>query len=233
MDFSEFKRRLGAEPRSDDPELLRACESSAEFAAEAQAARQFEDRLERALSLPAPEALVDDLMAIGRQRHTARRGWLPMALAASFVIAVGAAGLIWKMTPSWDSVQDYVVDHYRHDGAGTLARVNRAGPDDVQAMLAAFDVTAAPELEGMIALIKYCPTPDGKGVHMVLKTPEGLITVFYMPGTAVTDREALDFDDVRAVLVELPGGAAAIVAPADQPIEDYYAVVHDSLLPAG
>ena len=39
------------------------------------------------------------------------------ALAAGILVAVGAAGLSWKMNPSWDSVEDYLVDHYRHDGA--------------------------------------------------------------------------------------------------------------------
>lgn len=231
MNFSEFKQRLGAEPRSSDAELLRARQSSPEFEAAAREAEQFEDRLEQAARIPAPDGLLDDLLAVGRNganpvRH---RRWAPWALAASLLVAVGAFGLVWNANHSWDSVEDYVAQHYRHDSddlpeAGSL--------DEVQALFAGLDVQATPALAGIIGVIKYCPTPDGKGIHMILNTETGPVTVLYMPETPVSDREMFAFDDRQVMLVELEHGSAAIIGPDRASVSGLYAFIQDSIVPA-
>lgn len=230
MDFSEFLRRLGAEPRSTDPELRAARDQSPEFEAAASEAERFEAELERALRLEAPADLLDELAAIGAKPQASKR-WLPMAVAASLLVAVGAAGVAWKMNRSWDSVEAYVIDHYRHDGPQVVAMAQAVEAEVVQRFLADFEVSAEPPLADIVGVIKYCPTPGGKGVHMVLNTNSGPITLIYMPGTAVSDHKSITFDGVEAMLVELPHGSAAIIGNGQQPIEDFYAVVHDSILP--
>jgi hypothetical protein len=234
MDFSEFKRRLGAEPRNQDQEILLARGSSPDFEAAAMEAEQFEEKLERALSMPVPENLTDDILALSQtppDRRRSRIGWR-FALAASVLVAVGAAGLSWKMNPAWDSVQEYIVDHYRHDGAAMVARAGDSTPIEVQAVLARFDVEAAPAFADIVGMIKYCPTPDGKGVHLVLNTEEGPVTVIYMPETAVSDKEMLAFDDVEAIMVELQSGSAAIIGAGKQRISNLYAMVQNSIIPS-
>jgi hypothetical protein len=235
MNFSEFKRRLGAEPLSGDPEIKRARESSPEFEQAAVEAERFEKKLERAVSVSVPDNLLNELQAISQQapRTSKGRGWWRMALAASVLIAVGAAGLTWKMNQSWDSVEDYVVDHYRHDGAKVLAMKSEATAQDVQSILAGFDVEAAPSLADIVGVIKYCPTPDGKGVHMVLNTQNGPVTVIYMPDTTVSDGKIHAFDNVQTILVELQHGSAAIIGADSQLVSDYYAIVQNSIVPAG
>ena len=233
MNFSEFKRLLGADPRSRDPEFLRARASSPEFEQAAAEADRFEDVLARAASLPVPEGLLDAVRSIP-QRHSgaaAERRWWPMAMAAALLMGIGAAGITWKMNPSWDSVEDYVSDHYRHDGAAVLALADGQGAGHVQALLAEFDVEALPALAGIVGVIKYCPTPDGKGVHMVLNSERGPITVIYMPDTPVADREQITFDDREALLVDLKSGSAAIIGSPAQQISDLYALVQDSIVP--
>jgi hypothetical protein len=154
-----------------------------------------------------------------------------MALAASVLIAVGAAGLTWKMNPQWDSVEDYLAYHYRHDGEKLLSRADGASANDVQALLAELNVRATPALAGIVGLIKYCPTPDGKGVHMILNTETGPVTVFYMPDTEVTDKEMLAFDNMETILVDLQSGSAAIIGPDSQLISSLYSFVQESILP--
>jgi hypothetical protein len=230
MNFSEFKQWLGAEPRSSDPEFLRVRKSSTEFQAAAQEAERFEDRLELAARIAAPESLLDDLISISRKpaHRSGTRRWLPLAAAASLLIAVGAFGLVWRANHSWNSVEDYVAQHYRHDGdklpaAGSL--------DEVQALFAGLDVQAAPALASIIGVIKYCPTPDGKGIHMILDTETGPVTVIYMPETGVADREMFAFDDRQVMLVELARGSAAIIGPDRQSVSGLYAFIQDSITP--
>jgi len=233
MNFSEFKRLLGAEPRSGDPEFLRACQSSPEFEREAAKAQQFEDKLDRAMDIPEPASLIEDLMTISQQppAMTGNRRWLKFALAASLFVAVGAAGLVWKMNRGWDSVEEYLVDHYRHDGVSLLVRADGDTAKDVQEILSELNIHASPALAEIVGVIKYCPTPDGKGVHMILNTETGPVTVIYMPDTAVNDREMLAFDDVEAVLITLQSGSAAIIGPAAEQMSSLYALIYDSLLP--
>ena len=233
MDFSEFKRLLGADPGNRDPEFLRARASSPEFEQAAAEADRFEDLLARAVRLPVPEQLIDEVLATPRQASPGTGGsrWMQMALAAGLLIAVGAAGLTWRMNPTWDSVESYVSDHYRHDGPELLARADGRVADEVQAVLAEFEVEALPALAGIVGVIKYCPTPDGKGVHMVLNSERGPVTVIYKPETSVSDRQQYGFDGREALLVELRSGSAAIIGSPEQQIADLHALVRESIVP--
>jgi hypothetical protein len=233
MDFSEFRRRLGAEPRSTDPELLRARDSSPEFAAAAAEAEAFEAALERALQLPEPAGLVEDLRALpagsAGPRH---RRWISLALAAGLLLAVGIAGIDRLLHPRWDSVEAYVIDHYYHDGVKMLAQ--EPAPQDparLRKLFARFEVEAAPELQRIVGVIKICVTPDGQGLHMVLNTDSGPVTVIYMPGTPAEDRERFDFDGQSAVLVQMELGSAAIINADSQDPAAWYAFVHDAIRP--
>jgi hypothetical protein len=233
MNFSEFKKILGAEPRCKDPEFLRARHSGAEFEAAAVEAERFEDRLDRAILVAAPEGLLEKITAtaLASGNESKRQRWWPMAMAASLLIAVGAAGLTWNLNRGWDSAEDYVVDHYRHDGGRVLSLAPISSVRDVQTVLSELDVQALPALASLVGVIKICPTPDGRGAHMILETEAGPVTVIYMPDTAVTDQEVLAFDDVQALLVELPGGSAAIIAPDRAVIAGLYGTVRDSIVP--
>lgn len=233
MDFSEFKRLLGADPRTRDPAVLGARDASPEFRAAAAEAERFEGRLERALRLAEPPDLLEGLRGIPqtKRRGAGRKTGWRTALAAGLLLAISAAGLNWWSARHWDSVEQYVIEHYYHDGLKLLAVAGSADPPDTQAMFASFDVRAAPELADVISVIKHCITPDGTGIHMVLDTSGGLITVIYMPGTRVEDRETFGFDGQQALLVQLQHGSAAIVGSGRANVADYYALVHDSILP--
>lgn len=238
MDFSEFRQLLGADPRSRDPSFLRARESSPEFRSAAAAADRFERQLEHALALDMPPGLAERLSAIPRRAGqprdagASRRTAWRFALAASLLLAIGAAGLTWRLTPHWDSVEEYVADHYRHDGPSMLAQVAEdPGAVDVSALLAEFGVSAAPALAGIISVIKTCATPDGKGLHMVLDTDRGLVTVIYMPATVVTDGAHVRFDDRDAVLVTLRSGSAVIIGSEAQQVAGLQSLIRESIVP--
>jgi len=236
MEFSEFRRLLGAEPRSQDPSFLQARESSTEFRDAADEAERFEEQLQRALAVAPPADLPDLLHAIPRSALRTRRqvgGWR-YAVAAALLIAIGAAGLTWRMNTGWDSVQEYVADHFRHDGAAMLAMASGVPlPVDVGAVLAEFGMTASPALAEIVSVIKTCPTPDGKGVHMVLDTAQGLVTVIYMPDTPVADGEHVRFDDHDAVLVSLRSGSAVIIGSQSQQVAGLDSLIRDALVPGG
>jgi hypothetical protein len=233
MDFSEFLRRLGADPDDQDPEFVSARQSGAEFERAAVEAEAFEQQLKRATRLPAPDGLLDQILKISRESGRAPasgRRWRHLALAAGLVLAVGAAGITWNLNRSWESVDEYVMDHYRHDGEAMLLRTDAVSEQTIREFFTQFDVTATPGLTDIISVIKYCPTPDGTGVHMVLNTSEGLVTVIYMPATGVTDHQRMAFDNMNALYVSLEKGSAIIISP-QQESESLYALVQQSIIP--
>lgn len=229
MNFSEFKKLIGADPRNQDPETVRARHSAPEFEAAAAEAEAFEEKLQAALHIQAPANLLSQIKTIS-QLPVRRRNWLPMALAASLLVFVGAAGLVWKQSHQWDSVESYVADHYAHDGSALVARAKTGmSGQDINKILAQVNATADKPLSGRIAFIKFCPTPDGQGVHMVVTTDQGPMTIIYMPKTRVTDGEMVRFDAMHALLVNLENGSAAIIGTQSQNVENLVVMVRDSL----
>jgi len=229
MNFSEFKKLIGADPGNRNPETLRARHSSPEFEAAAAEAEAFEDKLQAAVSIQPPADLLNQIKEISQQ-PVRQRNWLPLAMAASLLIVVGAAGLTWKQSHQWDSVEAYIADHYSHDGSTVLAKVDENLSDQaISKILASLDATADKDLSGRIKFIKFCPTPDGRGAHMVVSTDQGPMTIIYMPGTQVTDGEVVDFDQMHALLVSLEHGSAAIIGERSQNVGSLVATVRDSL----
>ena len=116
MNFSEFKKLIGADPWNRDPETLRARNSAPEFETAAAEAEAFEEKLQSALHIQPPAGLLDDIKGVSREiesiQPARKRNWMPLALAASLLIAVGAVGMVWKQSRQWDNVEAYLSDHY-------------------------------------------------------------------------------------------------------------------------
>ena len=230
MNFSEFKKLIGADPRNRDAAVVQARELNPEFEGAATEAGVFEDKLEAALNIQPPADLLDEIKNIPRQAAR-RRNWVPLAMAATLVVAVGAAGLAWQQTRHWDNVGDYLADHYSHDGAKLVAKaMEPVEKADIQRILARFNVSATEQLASRIQFIKFCPTPDGRGAHMVINTEQGLMTLILMPHTDVSNGEIVEFENMHALLVELGPGSAAIIGEQGQPVENLQAMVRQSLI---
>ena len=229
MNFSEFKKLITADPRNRDPEVLRARQSAPEFEAAAAEAEAFQEKLESAVHIQPPTDMLDQIKAISKQ-PVRQKSWIPLALAASFLVVLGTAGLVWKQSHQWESVEAYVADHYSYDGGSVMAKAGEEFSEkDVYKILAKLDATADEQLAGRIKFIKYCPTPDGRGAHMVVSTDQGPMTIILMPKTQVTDGEMVEFDQMHALLVNLDHGSAAIIGERSQNVENLVAMVRDSL----
>lgn len=220
---------MGADPLNRDDETLRARHSSPEFEAVAVEAEAFEEKLEAAVQFKPPHDLLDQIKGISQQpvRH---RSWIPLALAASLLVFVGAAGMVWKQSHQWESVEAYVADHYSHDGSAVIAKAGEKLPvKEISKILARLDARADEDLSSLITFIKYCPTPDGRGAHMVVSTDQGPMTIIYMPKVQATDGEVVQFERMHASLVNLEHGSAAIIGDQSQDTDSMVIMVRDAL----
>ena len=228
MTFSEFKQLLGADPFNRDAETLRARNSAPEFEAAAEAAESFEHKLQAAVNLQAPSDLVSSIKNISQQ-PAKKSNWMPLAMAASVLIAVGAVGFAWKQAHQWESVEAYLADHYSHDGPGLVAKATDiVDEQDILKILASLDASIDQPLAGTVKFIKFCPTPEGRGAHMVVSTQQGPMTIIFMPKTPVTDGKVITFGEMRALMVSLEHGSAAIIGNQSQAADSLEAVVKKS-----
>ena len=229
MNFSEFKRRLGAEPRSRDPELLAARDQGPEYAAAADEAAAFETRLEDALRLPVDaEALLGDVLNAPRRNLRPR----VYALAASLLAIAGVTAILWTSQRVPSTLPDYLAAHYEHDGYLFLERIGDTGQGDIERVLARFGVTATPALSERIGYIKVCPSMSGEGAHMVVRSGDGWVTVLYLPGVEIEEGRVISVaTDLQARMLAMAGGAAAVIGADTATDDQLAALLHASLLP--
>jgi hypothetical protein len=229
MNFSEFKKLIGADPWNRDPETLRARNSAPEFEVAAADAEAFEEKLQSALTVSPPADLLDSIKSISQQ-PAQQRSWMPLALAASLLIAVGAVSMVWQQSRQLDSVETYLAEHYSIDGDDLVAQATGiAAEQDIIRIMASLDASAGQQLSGRIKFIKFCPTPEGRGAHMIVSTDQGPMTIIYMPKTQVDDRKMVNFEQMHAFLVDLDQGSAAIIGTQSQSVENIENVVRESL----
>jgi Protein of unknown function (DUF3379) len=231
MNLSEFIRHLGADPNSQDSEFLLARDAAPEFIQAASESARFERRLMRAVAVPVPADLLATLQKTTRAATGSPIGWRYYAMAASVLLVVAAAGIFWRMNATnFDSIDQYVAYHYHHDGADVLTLANGQRADNIEQVLSGFGVRLAPGLADTVSLIKFCPTPNGMGAHLVVNTASGPVTIIFMPDTLVTDGEMLAFDGMQAQLVGLVRGSAAVIGTTSQDVAKLHSLVKGSFI---
>jgi hypothetical protein len=235
MNFSDFRRLLGADPRSRDPAFLRARDSAPEFREAAAEAECFEAKLERALSLPEPPGLIDGLRVAARQGDASgRKRWWPAALAAGMLLAIAAAGLSWRASHRWDSVEEYVVDHYYHDGVKMLAEAGArelapVQSADLQELFAAFEAQAAPAFMELVGVVRFVSPRTARNPHGA--EYRGWAGHRDLHAATGVKTASASIDLPAGVLVQLRHGSAAIVSAGQQDAGALYALVQESILP--
>jgi hypothetical protein len=214
MNCLDFRRRIGAAPRSRDPELLAhrdACKEGC--AAFWQRAQRFEDDLEAALAVPVPEGLADRILlaqATGERRRQVgrRRAWL--AVAASLLIAFAGGGLLWRQA-DLRSLPALAVAHMPGEmGALSLTRPMT----DAQVEAGFFG--RATRLKGPapagVTYVHDCTVGPYPAVHVVTRMDDEPVVALYMPGK-MTDKTT-DFrrDGWEGRQVALSGGTLVVMA---------------------
>lgn len=230
MNLDEFTRQLGSDPHAREPETRAARGEGPEFERAEKAARDFERRLETALLAPADPALAENLLEIPGRGSLRRPRWL--AVAASVALVAGALAVTWFQARPPQAVEAYVAQHLAEDGDSVMRHAaGPVGDAEIASVLASLGVSAGEGLSRRLRLIKFCPTPGGRGAHMVVDSGAGPVHLIYMPNTPVDDGRAFATGNLHARLVALPAGGAVIIGAAARPLERVDRWVRESLAP--
>jgi hypothetical protein len=231
MGHEQFRRALLADPHDPDPELRAHRESCEDCAAFAERLLRSESRLQRALRVDLPagadwvapdeSAVRADASASDRvvpfpvkARDPARRGaafgraWL--AMAASVLMAVLVAGVLWVAAPGASVAAD-VVTHMAGE-PDAWRRTDVPVPDaELQAVLRNTHV----RLAAGSAMVSYASSCEFRGQHvphLVIQTESGPMTVMVLVHERVSKPVTFDEQGYRGVIVPVAGhGSIAVL----------------------
>ena len=211
MDHAQFKRALLADPHDPQPELLAHRAGCNECAVFAERLLRFESRLERALrvDLPAGASWVAPADSARTPRGAAyRRGWL--AMAASVLVAVAVAGVLWIAAPGASVAAD-VVTHMAGE-PDAWRQTDVPVPDaELQQVLRNTHL----RLAAGSAMVSYASSCEFRGhhvPHLVIQTESGPVTVMVLVHERVSKPVQFDEQGYRGVIVPVAGhGSVAVL----------------------
>lgn len=228
MNLAEFKRKLMTDPHSRDPEFLAARENNEECARLAEESARFESRLKKALEVPVPDKLAEDILLAQSMESSSSKHRMPvlLAMAAALLLAVGIGAFLMfdSEVSGQHDLAEYLAWHWQLDGADAVAtslhRPSEA--EQIRRVFSDLGVHVEHELMESIRLAKFCPTPDGRGAHAVLETEDGPITLFYMPNSQAPDapRKVSLPDGMEGWLINLERGSMALIAESGRNARD-------------
>lgn len=236
MNLEEFERRLTVDPRDNSADMQAARLAGGEdYRRAAERAGAFDDRLRQALSVPAPSELAETVI---RRRDAeperVRGAWyrprIAFAMAASVLLAVVLGVILLRSfhpSPS-DDLAGYLAWHWSLDGEHALEMMEDGVPEArLEQFMAEFNLDLGPALHGDVRFVKLCPAPDGQGLHLVLATESGPVTLFYLPGLDSGGEIQMQVNGMEVWVTALETGAVAVIASPEQPLDSLAALVRD------
>lgn len=223
MKCSEARFALAADPSNVDPAVaahLDACELCAAYAGDMS---MLDDRLREAMNVAVPEIrLPAEPRAVASalpRRHVLRQ----FALAASVAGVALLVGILWVGVPR-QSLASAVVEHMAHEPyAGQ--RTEPMSADSVAPVLARSGVRLRDGMPG-ISYAQSCWFRGRHVPHLVVRTPDGPVTILVLPDEESHGRVAFAEEGYHGVLVPAQRGSLAVLARDDGDLD---AVVNQAL----
>jgi hypothetical protein len=216
MNCLEFRRLLGSDPYSQDPEMLAHRETCSACAAVWQRAQRFEQELAAALVVPVPEGLADRILlahttGIRQRQVTRRRSW--MAMAASLVLACAGGGLVWQQTEA-RSLPAMSVAHVLGE-IRSMDQTVALPEQDVAEVLAARGQTMHGPAPAGVTYVHECNVGGHPAAHFVTRMDNEAVAALYMPHVMGTKPETFTRDGWKGREVQMHDGTLVLLAQVD------------------
>lgn len=212
MDHEQYRSAIMADPRDPSPELREHRESCPECRAFAESLQRFESRLERALKveIPTRAAILADERTASTRPH---RPWRRFAIAASLVLGVGLAGVLWLALPQSSLAADVVAhvqaepESWQHPDATVTGPALNAVLRDSKLHLKSD--------AGTVSYASSCFFRNHFVPHLVVQTESGPVTVMVLAHETVGRSVQFNEQGYRGTIVPVPGhGAMAVLMRA-------------------
>jgi len=235
MNCQEFEQRAWAEPNCEESGFLQHkqdCPDCGPMALELQA---FDREIGSGLAVDCPDGLAARIRARHAIQHDNKRraergpgftqrlqdrlfgtgpGWMgAYAALATVLLVVGVMrGSLSGGAADVMALEQIATEHYIEERFAT--RVSMEVPrTDLAAMFAEFGARLDGEIMG-VTFANGCIMENGiKGVHLVLDTPRGKVTVMVIPHRAVDSDTTMQVENLPGRLTPYNNGTLALIGP--------------------
>lgn len=210
MNCLEYRRAIGADPQLLSAELAGhagACPACAEFGAEM---RLLDERIAAALRIPVSSATSPAIPVRERRLR------LPLAMAASFLLAVTVAAILWLTLPR-ASLAHAIVEHMEHEPAALIAR-EPVAPAALAYVLEKSDART----QGSLGRVTYAMSCWFRGhfvPHLVVDEGHGPVTVMLLAHESVTEPVHFAESGLAGVIVPAARGSIAVLTRDDSQVD--------------
>ena len=209
MDCNAYRRSMLADPRDTDPRLREHRGNCHDCNLFTERLLSFESRLDRALRVAVPTDSVLPLRAKATPalRLPSRRGWL--AMAASVLMAVVVAGVLWVAGPGPSLAAD-VVTHMGGEPDAWRTQAPVPG-SELEAVLRDAHLRLS-DAAGPVSYAASCAFRGHHVPHLVIQTESGPVTVMVLVHESVPRPVRFEEGGYRGVIVPVAGhGSLAVL----------------------
>ncbi len=217
MSSSDLERVLLADPGHLDPHALKQLQQDSQLREALARSQQLDRLIHQAMQVAVPASLEQQLlMQADNPEPTvpARRRFLLRAGAVAAAASAAAFGLR-QLFPG--DLSSEVIAHIQHEPASLMTR-HVVTDDDLRALLADYDLSLHAPL-GRVTYLARCRLRGKSGIHLVLDTDQGKVTVFLIPGLHTPALEEIRGEGLSGYLLGIDDRLSlAIVGRPGQPL---------------
>lgn len=219
MDDLEFRRKAIIEPDSSDVNFLHKKHQNKHNSRFVDEQKTFQQSLLDTLNIATPDNLSERIILsqqLSQHKHQQKkkhrqqlRNWFIGSTAASLLIALS----IYLFTPAtMDSSQlaQNVISHVHNDTHALDVRMD-VPKSSIDTMLASYGGRLNGPI-GKVSFLGRCIVGSATGIHLVLNTPQGLVTVILLPSQAISQPSTLADSHYHGILYPSEKGSIAIIA---------------------
>ncbi len=218
MNCDECRTVIGAEPNSNQPEVLAHIERCPECARHRQEMQAMDRLIHRALAVdvPVPAATVES------NKPRIWRMAASLLVTASLVAAIS----LWLLTPR-DSIAAEAIDHVLHEQESLLRTSARVDAASLEKVLTASKLRLKPGAT-RVSYAMSCTFRGHSTPHLVVQSEQGPVTVLVLTEAPRQQREAIDEDGFQGVILPAPRGVIVVLG-RNVPVDAVAAAVLDAL----
>lgn len=184
MDDLQYRRRIYADPKCQDEDMLAAQQADPAKKEFAQELNQLDEKLKQAMKVPVPDGLCEKLIlrqTLASHQQKKRKSRVHLALAASVAIIAGLAVNYLQFSNSYNNLGDYALAHvYHEEGDFSNQNSNIVDLAALNKKMIAFDGSFSQSVGELISA-DYCRFDGMKSLHLVYKGVTDTVAVFIVP----------------------------------------------------
>lgn len=225
MDDLEFRRRIMADPKARDAEILAALQSSDSNAQFAEEVLELDTQLEKALKIDVPEDLADRILFTQTTHSlpiTNRFSRKMFALAASIAFIAGLliGQLQWHnilIPPAYASLPDMAIAHVQNEKAFVQGIDEQASNVQINAKMQPLAAKLTAQFPYHVYYLNHCGFGTANAVHLVFAGEKGKVTLFLVP---LPSDKVTQFDQqgMRGVVEPIKQSSLIIVGQQNEDI---------------